>query len=263
MFHFFSLVLCSQCKNVGRIKHARTFECIKIRSYVIQLRIVFLSLCVLYQCSKPYFHSSIYSDRDLLLFVSKSRKTEMFISQIIFFLSFSSFRLLFHFVCARSGISHTNQAQNDFRNCFTKCKSFSISFTVWHGSTNALLYSYHSWTLVQNSLSQKNLSWLLIFTGTGLLWKLCKWAASNPLCARMWFAFMDFFVCHRRRHTTAAFKTVPADAVNGNLTIEHTAHRREQKKNLKWYFNRDDDTLTDFKNTHLVGPFSLLDNNEF
>lgn len=101
-FRFFSLVLFTiKCWSYEACARPN----IKIRSYV-----------------KPYFYNT---DRDLLLFVSKSRKTEMFISQIRYFSSsFLSLSVCLSFwLCLslnvyrlHARLALTNQAQNNFNN---------------------------------------------------------------------------------------------------------------------------------------------------
>lgn len=187
----------------------------------------------------------LYADRDLLLFVSKSRKTEMFISQIIFFVSVFVVSFCFlrsRFVCffllcvfhlsspirclhARLGISHKSSAKQ-FQKSKEEKKNVlaNVNHSRFHLRYGMHYSIVHTYSLTK---SEEFECWLLIFTRRGL-WKLCKWAASILLCVRMWFAFIvwDFFVFHRHHYrciwncSSGRFKWKSHD----------TAHRRAQSK---------------------------------
>lgn len=178
----------------------------------------------------------------------------MFISQIIFLFLVLAICLLFHFVsfiwiclsvaCMPDWASHTNQAQNNFRN--RKKTVFlpktSISFTVWHGSPmhcSVVHTRAHTFTHSLTSTSQKNLRvgfWSLRdWLG---LWKLCEWAASIPLCVRMWFAFivknqMDFFVCHRHHYYRCIWN---CSSGRREWKSHDTAHRSAERKKKEMIF---------------------------
>lgn len=161
---------------------------------------------------------------------------------------------------ARLGISHKPSAKQ-----FQKQKKTVFLPNVNHSrfhlrydmvrqciALSCTLEHTHSLTYSQ---AQVRRIWELAFDLYGTDWA-CGNCANGPLQ----FPFVyecDLHLSFRIRWislfatattTTAALKTVPADAVNGNLTIQHTGAQSE--KNKKWYFNRDDDTLTDLKNTH-------------
>lgn len=183
---YISLLFISSVHNANCWSYK---ACAHVRIYV---RDTIICYCLCVSMLKTVF--PLCADRDLLLFVSKSRKTEKFISQIIFlffvvslrsrFVCFSTlcvFHLNLPICClhARLGISHKRKAQNNFRNTKNKTVLPNVNHSRFHLRYGMVQPSsiVHTRAHSLTHRSQKNLSWLLIFTGPGS----CGNCANGPL----------------------------------------------------------------------------------